>query len=150
SGDWGAAASNPLILDGRVYIQDLQSNVFVLDLETGDEIWRSVRHSNALGPNGVAVGWGRLYLQDGVNHILALDLETGEELWETPLEASTGTHQPHVYGGFVYTGTGAGTAPEGPEDASGRASYVGGTSGYVYGIDHAAGGIVWNFQVVEE
>lgn len=150
AGDWGAAATNPLIADGRIYLQDLLSNVFVLDLETGDEIWRSMHESAAIGPNGVGIGWGRVYLQDGQNHIKALDIESGEELWETPLDSSTGSHQPQVYGGFVYTGTGAGAPNEGPEDASGRLSYIGGISGYAYGIDHDSGGIVWRFQVVEE
>lgn len=150
AGDWGTAATNPLIADGRVYFQDLMSNVYVFDLESGELIWESRRDSSALGPNGVAIGWGRVYLQDGENHVLALDIDTGEELWRTPLDSSTGTHQPSVHGGFVYTGTGAGTSVDGPQDSGGRTSYVGGTSGWAYGIDHATGGIVWRFRVVEE
>ena len=33
-GEWGAAATNPLIANGIVYVQDLRSNVFAINLET--------------------------------------------------------------------------------------------------------------------
>jgi glucose dehydrogenase len=150
AGDWGAAASTPLIINGVVYMQDLQSNVFAIDLETGAEIWRAMRGSAATGPNGPAVGWGRVYAQSGEHHLFALDLETGEQLWETVLDSSTGTHQPHVYAGYVYTGTGAGEAPDGAPRASGRVSYVGGSAGWAYGIDHETGEILWSLRMVEE
>ena len=49
----------------------------------------------------------------------------------------------------VYTGSGAGEAPDHPDEA-GRESYVDGTSGHAYAIDHASGEILWSFQVVEK
>ena len=38
SGKFGTAATNPLISDDIVYFQDLGSNIFALDLESGDLI----------------------------------------------------------------------------------------------------------------
>ncbi|MEX0762430.1 MAG: PQQ-binding-like beta-propeller repeat protein [Dehalococcoidia bacterium] len=148
--DWGTAASTPLIANGIVYFQDLMTNVSALDLETGNIIWQQNYNRAALGPNGPAIGWGKVFIQDGINNFIALDIDNGEELWSTQLEPSTGTQQPYVYGGYVYTGTGAGKPVEGPEHSGGRQSYVGGTSGIVYGLDQETGGIIWNFQVVEE
>lgn len=148
--DWGASATNPLIAGGRVYVQDLMSNVFALDLESGELIWESIRNVAAIGPNGVAIGWGLIYLQDGEDRTLALDLETGQEVWSTQLAASTGSQQPTAYGGFVYTGTGSGDPPDGEPSASGRESYTGGSGGHAYGLDHATGDIVWVTPMVEE
>lgn len=149
-GDWGAAASTPVIADGVVYLQDLQSNVMALDLATGEEVWRTEIGRSAIGPNGPAIGYGKVFLQDGEQNLIALDIEDGEELWSTELEPHTGTQQPSVFGGLVYTGTGAGFPGAGPEDVGGRESYVGGASGMVYGVEHDTGAIAWEFQVVED
>lgn len=150
AGDWGLAASTPLILDGVVYFQDLRSNVAALDLDSGEVLWEAAHDSVAIGPNGVAVGWDKVVLQDGDVHLIALARDDGRELWRTALEPHTGTHQPLLYGGYVYTGTGAGQPPSERDDAMGRESYAGGTSGMVYAVEQGTGEIVWQFQVVEE
>jgi outer membrane protein assembly factor BamB len=148
--DWGTAASNPLIAGGIVYFQDLMSNVTAFDLETGEVLWTTVYNRAALGPNGPALGYGKIFIQDGINHFIALDAETGEELWETELESSTGTQQPYVYNGYVYTGTGSGIPPQGPDDIGGRDSYTGGISGFVYALDQETGAPLWSFETTEE
>ena len=58
---WGAAASNPLVLDGVVYMQDLPSNIYAFDLVSGDLLWKRDGEGPSLAPNGLAVGWGRVF-----------------------------------------------------------------------------------------
>src|SRR5690606_6963377 len=62
---WGTAASNPLILDGVVYFQSLMSNVYALDLQTGETLWEAKIDQKAFGPNGPAAGWGKIFFQNG-------------------------------------------------------------------------------------
>ena len=148
--DWGASASTPVISEGVVYFQDLMSNTFAIDLGSGDPIWEREYGRAAIGPNGPSIGYGKVFIQDGIDNLIALDIDSGDELWSTQLEPHTGTHQPSVFDGNVYTGTGAGTPAEGADDAAGRESYVGGVSGKVYAVEQGSGEIVWEFQVVEE
>lgn len=144
---WGAAAGGPLIANGIVYFQDLQSNVFAFDLESGGVIWQKTYRQSAFGPNGPAIGWGKVFVQNGINHVLALDLESGEELWATALFGPTGGNQPLVYGGFVYTGVPAGVYYQNPGQT--MELNKGGTSGYIFGLDQENGTLIWSFQTVE-
>jgi outer membrane protein assembly factor BamB len=148
--EWGAAASSVVIANGIVYFQDLLSNVFALDLETGELVWESLQGDGVLGPNGVAIGYGKVFAQAGVNEAFALDIETGEELWRTVLAGPTGSMAPAVYGGLVFHGTGAGAVEMSePGPVVTRRGYAGGTSGEAYALDQETGEILWGFQVVE-
>jgi outer membrane protein assembly factor BamB len=148
---WGAAASAPIIGGGIVYFQDLASNVFALELQSGRLIWEWQRNEATLGPNGPAIGYGKIFAQGGVNTTHALDMHTGQELWATALEGPTGSHQPYVYDGMVYSGLGAGAVVKGTAGhVQAREGYGGGTSGMVYAIDHGTGEIHWRFITVEE
>jgi glucose dehydrogenase len=145
---WGSAAGGPLIANNIVYFQDLHSNVFAFDLESGGVIWKKEFRQSAFGPNGPAIGWGKLFVQDGINHVVALDLASGEQLWSSTLFGPTGANQPLAYGGYVYTGVAAGVFYE----DHGRPMKLnkGGTSGYVFGLDQENGTMIWSFQTVEE
>lgn len=147
-GAWGAAATTPLIAGGVVYFQDLQSNVFALDFETGDMIWGKLYNRAVLGPNGPGIGYGRVFISSDIDNFAALDITTGEELWTKNTEGRpTGAIQPYVYGGHVYITTQAGVAGEGEQNYAG---YMGGTSGHIYALDPDNGETVWEFQTVEE
>ncbi|MDD5418692.1 MAG: PQQ-binding-like beta-propeller repeat protein [Methanomicrobiaceae archaeon] len=150
-GPYGAAASNPIILNDTVYFQDLQSNVYALNLEDGEVVWEQLFNETAVGPNGPGVGWGKVYAHGGVNQLRALNIENGSVLWTTELLGPSGAQQPTVYDGQVFTGTAAGAVLEMVE--AGQVAirgYAGGASGYVYGIDEETGNITWTFQTVEE
>jgi outer membrane protein assembly factor BamB len=150
-GSWGSAASNPLIADGIIYFQDLMTNVYAINLEDGTPIWQKLYGQSVLGPNGPALGWGKIFIEGGVNTVIALDMETGEELWETvPLEGPGGSYQPHVYGGYVFAGVGAGAIEQTADEVTARRGYGGGTSGHIYAIDQSNGNILWSFQTVTE
>jgi outer membrane protein assembly factor BamB/plastocyanin len=150
AGPYGSAASNPLIISDTVFFQDLGSNVFALDLESGEVIWEQMIDQLAVGPNGPAVGWGKVFAHGGVNTLHALDMATGEELWAAELTGPSGAHQPYAYGGHVHTGTAAGAVIEGVgADQVAIRGYAGGASGYIYGIDQETGEVVWNVSVGE-
>ncbi len=144
---WGSAAGGPLIANRIVYVQDLKSNVFALDLQTGKPIWEKHFEQEAFGPNGPALGWGKLFVQDGINHVVALELTSGKELWSKPLFGPTGANQPIPFGGYIYTGVADGIYHQNP----GRPMQLNkvGTSGYIFGLDQQNGALIWSFQTVE-
>ncbi len=150
-GMYGGAATNPLIVNGVVYFQDLSSNVFALDLESGEVLWEHYIRQSVIGPNGVAIGYGKVFAQGGENQLHALNMETGEELWTAVLEGPTGAQQPYVYDGRVYTAAVAGAVgSELPGRVPSRRGYAPGHSGIIYAFDHETGEMVWRFQVIEE
>lgn len=150
-GSYGAIASGVLIADGVVYFQDLRSNVYALDIETGGLLWMHEEDQNVIGPNGPAIGYGKVFAHAGTSTMFALDIETGELLWRTGLEGPTGAQQPYVYGGYVLTAIVPGAVADSISAAQdARQGYLGGYSGIAYAIDHATGEIVWRFVVVED
>ena len=58
----GSFAAAPVVVDGVVYIQDLDCNVYALSLATGKLLWEhqvNTPEVSGPGPNGVALGEGR-------------------------------------------------------------------------------------------
>jgi outer membrane protein assembly factor BamB len=80
----GAYAATPVIVDGVVYVQDLDSNVFAISLATGQVLWTHDYDSPNGGPDGVTVAGGVVYA--ATNHAaVALDAATGAQLWSRTL-----------------------------------------------------------------
>jgi glucose dehydrogenase/plastocyanin len=141
---FGAAATNPLIVNGLVIYQDLKSNVVALDLATGQEHWRTDYNTDNLGPDGVAVGYGKVFAAKDPHTIAALSLSDGEELWATTLATSPGEGidiQPLTYNNRVYVSTIPGTL--------GGRFYQGGDVGIIYALDQATGKVLWQFNTVD-
>ena len=83
----GAYAATPVILNGVVYVQDLDSNVFAISLATGKVLWTHVYNSPNGGPDGVTVAGGVVYA--ATNHAaVALSAATGQQLWSRTLIAN--------------------------------------------------------------
>lgn len=150
TGAYGSVASNPIVLGNTVYLQDLDSNIFTFDLETGELRWEQRYDNLVVGPNGPAVGWGKLFATVNSRDVAAIDLETGEELWRTQLDAATGSIQPTVYGGHVYVSTLAGAVEAGEDQELAVRGYEGGQSGIAYALNQENGEVIWQFQTVEE
>ncbi len=74
---FGAFASNPIVLNGTIYLQDLNSNVYALDHSTGKVEWERALNKPSLGPNGSSRPGANLY----TNSLVALDGKTGKLLW---------------------------------------------------------------------
>ena len=136
-GVYGSYASTPVIVNGTVYSQDLESNVQAIDLESGDVIWSTEMKSASHGPNGLAVAEGRVYGTTN-NGAFALDQESGEEVWKAPLNGAVDV-APIAKDGTVYVST----VPETPE-----AIYEAGSVGTLYALNAETGKKEWEFATV--
>src|SRR5882672_1118564 len=61
NGPYGNFASTPIVYGGVVYLQDLNSNVYAIDQQTGKLKWTHRFNVPTIGPNGVSIGYGHLY-----------------------------------------------------------------------------------------
>jgi alcohol dehydrogenase (cytochrome c) len=80
----GAYAATPVIVNGVVYVQDLDSNVFAISLGTGKVRWTHDYDSPNGGPDGVNVVGGVVYAATA-KAAVALDAATGAQLWSRTL-----------------------------------------------------------------
>ena len=131
----GVFASTPIVVGGRVYLQDLDSNVYALDLATGRLLWRHRFGDPDGGPNGLGVKDGKVFGNTD-RATFALDAQTGALVWKRQLAdppAGDMNIAPVVANGLVYTST-VGLPPGG--------------KGVVYALDPATGRIRWAFNTV--
>lgn len=144
AGIFGNASTTPVVVDGVVYVQDLQSDVTAVDLDDGTVRWTHEYDQLQVGPNGVAVGYGKVFATKGMDEIAALDLRTGEELWSTEItvtETDGVDIQPLVVDGLVL----ASTVP-----VSVAGQFRGGDRGVLWALDADTGERVWTFDTVPE
>ena len=80
----GAYATTPVIVNGVVYVQDLDSDVFAISLATGKVLWTHDYDSPNGGPDGVNVVGGVVYAATATSGV-ALDAATGAQLWSRTL-----------------------------------------------------------------
>ena len=132
----GLVAATPIVVGPRVYVQDLDSNVFALDRSTGKLVWQHRFRSPNGGPNGLTYVDGRLYGNTNVASF-ALDAATGKIVWFRQLTSSP---QPLAvaplvaHGVFVTSTTGA---------------TLGG-SGTIIALDAKSGATRWRFNTIEQ
>ena len=81
----GAFESTPTIVDGVVYIGDLDGKVYALDLQTGKAKWEYETDSGFLA--SPAVRDGRVYIGDYDGFFYCLDAADGKKLWDYESEA---------------------------------------------------------------
>ena len=134
-GPYGAAAGVPVVADGVVYLQDLDSNILAIDLATGAERWRHEVGIPLSGPNGPAAADGLVVAAVGNAELIALHAETGELAWRQEVEKDG--FQPVIWNDLVLLGTGA-------------LAHVAGHSGFAHAFDLHTGEPRWSFQVIEE
>jgi alcohol dehydrogenase (cytochrome c) len=136
-GIYGSYASTPIIVNGVIYSQDLESNVSAIDLESGDVLWDTKFESPSHGPNGLAVAEGHVYGATN-SGAFALDQKTGKEIWLTQLGGPVDM-APGVNDGKVYVSTV-------PENTS--AEYEAGAVGTLWAMDGKTGKKLWHFDTV--
>lgn len=142
-GQWGAAATNPIVIGNTVYIQDLKSNLYSIDLISGQLKWKKEYGLDAYGPNGPAVAYGKIFIQKGHSDIAALDMN-GNELWSTAISKAKTEGidiQLIPYNNKIYVSTVPGSSNEN--------FYTGGVTGILYALDQETGRIVWSFNTVD-
>jgi outer membrane protein assembly factor BamB len=133
----GIFASTPVVDHGTVYVQDLRSNVFALDLATGAVRWQHRYRARNDGPNGLAVADGRVYGATDTT-AFALDAATGMKAWQTRLVTRSEQFvdvAPVPWHGLVFLST-VGYAPFG--------------RGAVYALDARSGAVRWRFVTVRD
>jgi outer membrane protein assembly factor BamB len=138
---YGAISATPVVAGGVAYIQDLESNVQAVNVESGEVLWTKDYKEPDQGPNGVVVG-GEAVFGATPTKAFALDRESGEELWSVPLadgsteaiDMAPGYHQGLVYVSTVPTNV--------------RSEYPSGGVGTLYALDAKTGKQVWHFDTV--
>ncbi|HEY2314819.1 MAG TPA: PQQ-binding-like beta-propeller repeat protein [Streptosporangiaceae bacterium] len=138
-GSSGALAANPVVVNGVVYIQDLDANVYALALATGKLKWEyqlNTPMKTGPGPDGVAVAGGTVY---GISPttVFALNAGTGRKIWVNShlLSKGQGTFeiQPQVADGRVYLASAYGSGPGG---------------GVLLALSAASGELLWKFNTL--
>jgi outer membrane protein assembly factor BamB len=140
SGVFGNYASTPVVQDGVVYIQDLNSNVYAIDQLTGKLRWVHRFNSPSIGPNGVAVGYGHVY---GATEkfVFALDPASGRLLWTKTIAPTVHVGidmAPQLYDNKVLVSTVPGSGV--------KHFYEAGAVGIVWALDAATGKKIWTFD----
>jgi outer membrane protein assembly factor BamB len=140
---FGIFASTPIVLNGTVYLQDLNSNVYALDHSTGALKWEHKFNKPSIGPNGVAYGNGRIYGATETD-TFALDAGTGKLIWSRKLTRNNREGidmTPQLYDGTVLISTIPGNSSN---------FYEGGAEGVVWALDAATGKPKWKFNTVSD
>lgn len=138
-------ATEPIVVDGVIYVSAPQSRVYAVDAISGKVLWRfdpkvrldKMRNSWAARSNrGLAVWEGKVYVGTGDCRLFAIHAATGEKAWESPIcdGSQTGTTgAPHVGNGKVFIGyNGSDT----------------GVRGSLVAFDAGTGKEVWRFWTV--
>lgn len=147
SAAYGALVSGPAIVDGVIYQQDAMSNVYAVNLETGETIW-TIEHNEAVpsgGPNGVSVAYGNVYYTvGGPADVICASAADGTEIWKTNvrgIKLEGITIQPSIYDGKVYVSTIPGTV---------EGFYGGGERGHIICMDATTGAVIWYFDTTTD
>jgi outer membrane protein assembly factor BamB len=139
----GAYATTPVIVNGVVYVQDLDSDVLAISLATGKVLWRHDYNSPNGGPDGVTVADGVVYA--ATNHAaVALSAATGAQLWSRALIGND--HEgidmaPGYDHGTVYVST----VPVNPLVGG----YLGGGKGILWALNAQTGAPEWSWNQVQ-
>ena len=110
-------ASEPIEVDGVLYVSEPLSIVDAVDAASGKLIWRfdpqvergvSTQNSYAVRVNrGVSVWEGKVYVATGDCRLFAIDAAAGKKLWDSQIcnpEWTGSTGAPHVAAGKVFIG----------------------------------------------
>jgi alcohol dehydrogenase (cytochrome c) len=139
-----AYATTPVVVNGVVYAQDMESNVMAIQLATGKVLWTHDYNSPNGGPDGVNVANGVVYA--ATNHAaVALDAATGRQLWSRTLIGND--HEgidmaPGYRDGTVYVST----VPVNP--AVGE--YLGDAKGILWALSARTGAPEWTWDEVQD
>jgi outer membrane protein assembly factor BamB len=141
---FGALATSSVVQSGTVYLQDLASNVYAIDLQTGKLKWEKRYNAPNLGPNGPAVDNGKVFVESNEQTVAALDATTGTQLWSkqiAPASTQGIDQQLAAYHGTLYVST-----VPGPSTTR---FYVGGGMGIIYALNEQDGSQQWSFNTVQ-
>ncbi len=136
-------STTPVVVNGVVYTQDIESNVMAIKLSTGKVLWTHNYSSPNGGPDGVNVAGGVVYA--ATNHAaVALSAATGRQLWTRTLIGND--HEgidmaPGYNDGTVYVST----VPVNPTVGQ----YLGGGKGILWALNARTGTPEWSWDEVQ-
>jgi alcohol dehydrogenase (cytochrome c) len=137
--------AQPLVYDGVLYIVTGADDVFAIDIETGERLWRYATNLDQTiatvccgwTSRGVGLGEGKIYVGQLDGRLVALDQKTGAVVWSVQAErwqeGYSITGAPLYYAGLVITGFAG-------------AEY--GIRGRVKAFDADDGSLVWTFYTI--
>ncbi len=141
------SVSQPLAVDGILYVTTGRSRITAFDGASGDLIWqfdpqiletagRALRSS--WGSRGIAYWQGKLYTATVAGDLICVDAQTGKQLWTVAtLDTETGlyiTGAPRMLDGAVIIGNGGADVSD--------------ARGYVTAYDGDTGEQLWRFYTV--
>jgi alcohol dehydrogenase (cytochrome c) len=136
-------STTPVVVNGVVYLQDIESDVMAITLATGKVLWTHNYNSENGGPDGVNVADGVVYAATN-QAAVALNAATGRELWSRTLIGND--HEgidmaPGYDDGTVYVSTVPVNLTTG--------AYLGGAKGILWALNARTGAPEWSFDEVQ-
>jgi len=136
-------STTPVVVNGVVYTQDMESNVMAIRLATGKVLWTHNYSSPNGGPDGVTVADGVVYAATN-KAAVALAAATGRQLWSRTLIGND--HEgidmtPGYHDGTVYVST----VPVNPTVGQ----YLGGGKGILWALNARTGAPEWSWDQVQ-
>ncbi len=136
-------ATTPVVVNGVVYTQDLESDVMAIRLATGTVLWTHNYSTPNGGPDGVNVVNGVVYAATSSTAV-ALSAATGRQLWSRKLTGND--HEgidmtPGYNHGTVYVST----VPVNPKVGQ----YLGGGKGILWALNARTGTPEWSWDEVQ-
>ena len=136
-------ATTPVVVNGVVYTQDLESDVMAIRLATGKVLWTHNYSTPNGGPDGVNVVNGVVYAATSSTAV-ALSAATGRQLWSRKLTGND--HEgidmaPGYNHGTVYVST----VPVNPKVGQ----YLGGGKGILWALNARTGAPEWSWDEVQ-
>ena len=145
TGFWHSNQTQLLVYEGTLYASTGENEVFAIDVENGNIIWKYQPHLDQNNlvlccgwvTRGVGMGDGRIYVGQLDAKLVALDQRTGEIIWtvqaELPEQGYSITSAPLYYNGMVITGFAGGEY---------------GIRGRVKAFDARDGTLLWTFYTI--
>jgi quinohemoprotein ethanol dehydrogenase len=137
--------AQPLFYDGVLYYPTGANDVFAIDVETGNILWKYEAHLDPAQvkvccgwmSRGVGMGDGKIFVGQLDAKLLALDQKTGKVVWsiqaEDPQKGYSIVSAPLYYDGMVITGFGGGDV---------------GTRGRIKAYSAKDGKLLWTFYTI--
>jgi alcohol dehydrogenase (cytochrome c) len=135
-------ATTAIVVNGVVYLQDLESNVMAIKLATGAVLWRHDYNSVNGGPDGVSVVNGVVYAATN-EAAVALSAATGRQLWSRVLignDLESIDMAPGYNDGTVYVST---------VPVSAKGEYLGGAKSTLWALNATTGTPEWSWDEVQ-
>jgi outer membrane protein assembly factor BamB len=135
-------ATSAIVVNGVVYLQDLESNVMAINLATGKVLWSHDYDSVNGGPDGVNVVNGVVYAATN-EAAVALSAATGKQLWSRVLignDLESIDMAPGYNDGTVYVST---------VPVSAKGEYLGGAKSTLWALNATTGTPEWSWDEVQ-